>query len=178
MISVSCSCGRKFKADDYHAGRRTRCPVCGNVLVIGQAPITPSSGVSDNGEVPSWWFPSSSSPRPFIPVPLREPPPLTRSGSNSDDIQMAVIAAQPGFCPEPSSPGQAKAGSPDQPLTLGPRNAKLALAMVAGTLVTCVLGLNSLSRLWESLCQCLLLDQVLHGWLGQNAPGDRSLARV
>ena len=38
--------------------------------------------------------------------------------------------------------------------------------------------LNSLSRLWESLCQCLLLDQVLHEWLGQNAPGDRSLARV
>src|SRR5271157_4769184 len=30
-------------------------------------------------------------------------------------------------------------------------------------------ALNSLSRLWESLCQCLLLDQVLHGWLGQNA---------
>ena len=41
-----------------------------------------------------------------------------------------------------------------------------------------VIDLNSLSRLWESLCQCLLLDQVLHGWLGQNAPGDRSLARV
>jgi Putative restriction endonuclease len=46
--------------------------------------------------------------------------------------------------------------------------------------------LNSLSRFWVSLCQFLLLDQVLHGWLGQNAPGwlgqnapgDRSLARV
>ena len=142
MISVSCSCGRKFKADDHHAGKRTRCPVCGNMLVIGQAPITPSSGVSDNGEVPSWWFPSGSSPRPSMPLPPWEPPPPTQSGSNPDDIQTAVVPAQPGFYPKPSSPGQAKAGSPDQPLTLGSRNAKLALGMVAGALVICVLGLG------------------------------------
>src|SRR5271157_2872239 len=142
MISVSCSSGRKFQADEHHAGKRTRCPVCGNMLVIGQAPITPSSGVSDNGEVPCWWFPSGSSPRPSIPLPLRELPPPTQSGGNSDNIQMAVIPAQPGFYPEPSSPGQAKASSPDQPVTLASRNAKLALAMLAGALVTRVLGLD------------------------------------
>ena len=91
MISVSCSCGRKFKAEDHHAGKRTRCPVCGNMLVIGQAPLTPPSGVSDNGEVPSWWFPGSSSPRSSMPLPPREPPPPTRSGSNPDDIQTAIV---------------------------------------------------------------------------------------
>src|SRR6516164_660847 len=57
MISVSCTCGRRFKAEDQHAGKRTKCPVCGNLLVIGQAPAG-SSGVNDNGEVPSWWFPT------------------------------------------------------------------------------------------------------------------------
>ena len=40
MISVSCSCGRRFKAEDHHAGKRTRCPVCGNMLVIGQSAVT------------------------------------------------------------------------------------------------------------------------------------------
>jgi hypothetical protein len=41
-----------------------------------------------------------------------------------------------------------------------------------------IASLNSLSRFWESLCQCLLLVQVLHGWLGQNAPDDQGPARV
>ena len=94
MISVLCSCGRKFKADDHHAGKRTKCPVCGNMLVIGEAPVTSSSGVSDNGEVPSWWFPSGSSPRPSMPQPPRQPPPPTRSGSNPDDIQTMVVPAR------------------------------------------------------------------------------------
>ena len=77
-----------------------------------------------------------------MPLPPWEPPPPTRSGSDPDDIQTAVIPAQPGFYPRNSSPGQAKAGSPDQPLTLGSRNAKLALGMVCGALVICVLGLG------------------------------------
>jgi hypothetical protein len=75
------------------------------------------------------------------PTPAAAPPP-TRSGTNPDDIQRVVVPAQPGFYPEPSSRGQAKAGLPDQPLTLGSRNAKLALGMIAGALVICVLGLG------------------------------------
>src|SRR5271157_3965983 len=144
MISVSCSCGRKFKADDHHAGKRTRCPVCGNMLVIGQAPVASSSGVSDNGEVPSWWFPSGSSPRPSIPLPPREPLPPTRSGSNPDDIQTAVVPSQPGIYPEPSSPTQGKAGLPVQPSALGSGNAKLRPGIMTGALVICVLGLGAI----------------------------------
>jgi hypothetical protein len=142
MISVSCSCGRRFKADDHHAGKRTRCPVCGNMLVIGQAPVTASSGISDNGEVPSWWFPSGSSPRPSMPLPSRESPPPTRSGSNPDDIQTAVVPSQPVNYPEPSFPGQVKAGSPAQFPSLGSGNAKLTLGMMAGALVISVVGLG------------------------------------
>jgi hypothetical protein len=81
-------------------------------LVIGQAPVTSSSGVSDNGEVPSWWFPGGSSPRSSMSSPPREPPPPTRSGSNPDDIQAAVVLSQPGIYPEPSSPSQGKAAGP------------------------------------------------------------------
>ena len=77
-----------------------------------------------------------------MPLPARERPPPTRSDSNPDDIQTTVVPSQPAVYPEPSSPSQGEAGLPDQPLTLGSRNAKLALAMVAGALVTCVLGLG------------------------------------
>ena len=144
MISVLCPCGRKFKADDHHAGKRTKCPVCGNMLAIGEAPVTSSSGVSDNSEVPSWWFPSGSSPRPSMPLPPRQPPPPTQSGSNPDDIQTMVVPAQPGFYPERSSPGQVKAAPPARPPALGSGNAKLALGMMAGALVICVLGLGAI----------------------------------
>ncbi len=111
-------------------------------LVIGQAPVTSSSGVSDNGEVPSWWFPGGSSPRPSMSSPPREPPPPTRSGSNPDDIQTAVVPSQPGIHPEPSSPSQGKAGPSVQPSALGSGNAKLGLGMMTGALVICVLGLG------------------------------------
>src|SRR3954454_127066 len=94
MISVSCSCGRRFKAEDHYAGKRTKCPVCGNMLVIGQSAVTGPSGVSDNGEVPSWWFPSNPGPR----TTATATPPTTRSGSGSgsdpDELPTMVIPSQ------------------------------------------------------------------------------------
>ncbi len=140
MISVSCSCGRKFKADDHHAGKRTKCPVCGSMLVIGPAPVTSSTGVSDNGEVPSWWFPSSSSPRPAMPLPPREPPPPTRSGSNPDDIQTAVVPTQAAVPTQPLSSDQTKAVPPAQPSVLAKGNTTLILGMIAGSLIVCAFG--------------------------------------
>jgi hypothetical protein len=78
MIRVVCGCGRIFKAEERHAGKRTRCPVCGASLVIGQTPM-PESSQGGTAEVPSWWFPSvpqgqgssgtqgASGPRPIDP---------------------------------------------------------------------------------------------------------------
>jgi hypothetical protein len=90
MISVSCTCGRKFKADDHHAGKRTRCPVCGHLLIIGQVVTAGPSAVNDNGEVPSWWFPTSSSSNTGSSTV-----PPTRSGSNPDDIQTVILPPKP-----------------------------------------------------------------------------------
>src|SRR5262245_56389991 len=59
MIRVVCTCGRVFKAEDRHAGKRTQCPVCGTSLTIGNIPATSSSG-GDIDDVPSWWYPSDS----------------------------------------------------------------------------------------------------------------------
>ena len=44
-IIVACECGRKFRAKEEHAGKRTKCPVCGRMLVIAaQVPTTPREG--------------------------------------------------------------------------------------------------------------------------------------
>jgi hypothetical protein len=114
MISVSCACGRKFKAEDHHAGKRTRCPVCGNLLVIGPAVAATPSAVNDNGEVPSWWFPTEGGSKVNAAAP-------TRSTSNPDDIQTVVLPPKQGSevdtpasvvppVPGPSSPGRLLAG--------------------------------------------------------------------
>src|SRR3954466_9963493 len=40
-IVVACNCGKRFKAGDQFAGKRTRCPGCGQTLPIpGGAPAT------------------------------------------------------------------------------------------------------------------------------------------
>ncbi len=142
MISVSCSCGRKFKADDHHAGKRTKCPVCGNVLTIGPAPVTPASGEYDNGQVPSWWFPAENPARSPTQQPPRPPAAQPRSGSNPDDIQTAVIAATSGQSASTSG-SEDRIGTSSTPFPVfGVGNLKLVLGLMAGTLLLCLIGLG------------------------------------
>jgi hypothetical protein len=72
MIRVVCECGRAFKADDRHAGKRTKCPVCGAGLTIGNTPVSTSSA-GDDQEVPSWWYPPEVS-SPSKPPQTTKPP--------------------------------------------------------------------------------------------------------
>lgn len=37
-ILVACSCGKRFRAADQYVGRQTKCPSCGQSLVVGQSP--------------------------------------------------------------------------------------------------------------------------------------------
>ena len=102
MIRVVCACGRVFKAEDRHAGKRTKCPVCGALLTIGQTPVSSSSG-GDVDEVPSWWYPSD----PQGQVDGSGFPP--RSGSDPEAIPTAILppGAEPKVAaqrPHPSRP--------------------------------------------------------------------------
>jgi hypothetical protein len=65
MIQVVCGCGRVFKAEERHSGKRTRCPVCGASLIIGRTPA-PDSGGGDLEELPSWWYPSMTEDSPGV----------------------------------------------------------------------------------------------------------------
>ncbi len=90
MIRVVCACGRKFKAEDRHAGKETKCPECGADLTIGPAPVSsPTGGAAD--EVPGWWYPSDPTARAD-----RATAP-TRSGSDPDADAMNTAVLPPGY---------------------------------------------------------------------------------
>ena len=126
MISVSCSCGRRFKAEDHHAGKRTRCPICGQLLTIGRPSAVAASNVSDNGEVPSWWFPSA-------PAPTQ-----SASGSNPDDIQtMVVPASREAHLPAAGNPSTSEPSKASAPVF---SRAMIFLALTFSALVLLVLG--------------------------------------
>jgi len=40
--TVICACGKRLRAGEEAAGRRVRCPVCGNVLLVPQASVPPA----------------------------------------------------------------------------------------------------------------------------------------
>lgn len=138
MISVSCTCGRRFKAEDHHAGKRTRCPVCGSLLVIPQAAAGSPSGISDNGEVPSWWFPTAPGSKPGTKSgtgPSAVPP--TRSGSNPDDIQTVVMP--------PQSSSKTDLPTPGGPLDAGSGFTKRLIALGGGVLLLVAAGFALIS---------------------------------
>ena len=144
MISVSCTCGRRFKAEDQHAGKRTKCPVCGNMLVIGQSAGIGPSGVKDNGEVPSWWFPTSPSPKAtttVTPIPTRSGS-GSGSGSDPDDLPTMVIPSQPGFRPGSQVGGRGGSPGSTQSGESGPRASRLPVALLGGALAMAVVGLS------------------------------------
>ena len=53
-IQVACSCGQKFSAKDELAGKRAKCPKCGQPLVIGalaKAKVASSDPLGGSGGV-------------------------------------------------------------------------------------------------------------------------------
>ncbi len=67
-IALSCPCGKNLRVQDNLAGRRVKCPVCGEILEV--APATAQEEEIVFNEI-------SSSPRPVqpeIPPPVAAPP--------------------------------------------------------------------------------------------------------
>ncbi len=136
------------------------------MLVIGQpARNAPSnvrnapSNVSDNSEVPSWWFPGASPAKATTPVS----PPPTRSGSDPDDIQTVVIPPRTGSHPEIPSQGSVRGPAP------GSGSSKIAVAVICGALVCAAVGMGAI--LW---LQATGKDS---GAAAAGPPGSEQLAR-
>src|SRR5258708_3635722 len=75
-IVVACQCGKRFKAGDQFAGKRTRCPGCGQPLTIPAVPAPPAP------------------PRP-VPPQAREPVDLLSLGTEEEVFQPAAAEAPP-----------------------------------------------------------------------------------
>ena len=99
MIRVVCACGRKFKAEDQHAGKDTKCPECGADLIIGPAPVSTSSG-GDADEVPGWWYPGDPTAR------AERATAPTRSGSDPGADAVNTKILPPGYIPKPQASSQ------------------------------------------------------------------------
>jgi hypothetical protein len=141
MIRVVCGCGRVFKAEDRHSGRRTRCPVCGANLTIGQTPVSSSSG-ADLEEIPSWWYPSD----PQGPPGAEGPPPA--GIGNPEGVRTAILPA----VPEPGSAARWK--DPAEPTISGDGPRPTAGSVVAGRWLWAVTGaaVVVLLGLWVLCC--------------------------
>jgi hypothetical protein len=121
MIRVTCTCGRTFKGEDRHAGRRTKCPLCGAGLIIGSGPVSSSSG-GDVEEVPSWWYPSDP------PLGTLRGTAPTRTGSDPGPESAQTMVLPPGTNAQASPPvsrpisaGRSKGTQPPPPhATIGP----------------------------------------------------------
>jgi hypothetical protein len=95
-IKVQCACGKRLVAKDELAGKRTKCPVCGNVLEIPAAGHSGTSPTGSSGDA----FPGGQA---F--------PPAAYPGYPTQQPGMAVdpyAGMNPGF----GGPGQAAAGDP------------------------------------------------------------------
>lgn len=69
MIRITCSqCGKTIKAPDQHAGKKGRCPNCGNTIVLSVRPEPPQVQLTQQ-EVQSTPEPVSSIPDPVPSAP-------------------------------------------------------------------------------------------------------------
>jgi hypothetical protein len=161
MIRVVCGCGRVFKAEDRHSGKRTRCPACGTNLIIGQTPAS-GSGEGELEEVPSWWYPSDP------PVPAATDPPHLGGNRDPEAIRTAVLES--GLVLDGGRTDGSASGSgpgtrtvPEAPADAAPTPWTLAGAIAA----TAALTLGVLGWIWWAV-------PVTNGTTATQAPRTRT----
>lgn len=75
-IQITCSCGRALRVRDEVAGKRARCPGCGNILLIPE----PQTSLNADDEAASFFMtepdPDMSRSKPTGPIAHSEPPGL------------------------------------------------------------------------------------------------------
>ncbi|MGP0065901.1 MAG: spherulation-specific family 4 protein, partial [Isosphaeraceae bacterium] len=149
MIRVVCGCGRVFKAEDRHAGKRTKCPVCGTTLTIGGPSVSSSSG-EDFDEVPSWWYPSD----PQEPAGPDSTP--LEGGGDLDSIQTAVFppGSDSSLTSVIGNHSRLSIPSDDARLRASTRSSSRVgrlWALSVGTAVLAVLALGAIISVWPGI---------------------------
>ena len=105
IIHVMCPCGKKLKAPATAAGKKARCPACGNTLVIA-----PGEGLADAPAMPppiARSKPPAATPPP-MPKPAQSAPPAIGIPEEEQDNSldaMYTLAEQARTVPEPTAVG-------------------------------------------------------------------------
>jgi hypothetical protein len=122
-IEFSCSCGQKFRVADEHAGRKTKCKGCGNVIAIPvrakPQPARQAAGqsASKSGGVPS----KKSAPKPDDDLFILEPSETDDASDDESEFEFAIEETTPKRR-LPGKPGAKKKRKPVE--SADDRNAK------------------------------------------------------
>ncbi len=101
-IAVACACGKRFKAKDEYAGKRAKCPACGQPLTIPQPP--PAKPATDDEimalaepEVfqPAARASTTKKPTAAAAVASARVPPLSKSSRPASKGAMPMISISP-----------------------------------------------------------------------------------
>ena len=94
MITIKCSCGRRFQTQDVNAGKRTKCPVCGSPLVVPDSDFLESTFGPPKvpATPPPWWYPKDQAKTTAVPPPMAgvgEPRPRAATPPREDATSSA-----------------------------------------------------------------------------------------
>lgn len=101
-LQVACRCGKTLKAPDHLAGKRVRCPGCGNVLSLPPAASAPPAARAASSPQP----PRYASARAAPGRSARPAPPATRPCPDCGKPLSAVPCPQCGWEPAATEPGE------------------------------------------------------------------------
>jgi Spherulation-specific family 4 len=162
MIRVVCTCGRAFKTEDRHAGKQTKCPVCGADLTVGAtSEARPSSSGGDG--TPTWW--DANNP----PGPAARGTAPTRSGSDPGPDAVGTTIVPPGSDRPPQRRASTPAGAP--PAHVPPPKAPAATWMQVPGRLSWLAGNRRAVAVAGGAAACVLVAFVAFLWLRQETPG-------
>lgn len=115
-IPVKCPCGKSLSAPDHLAGKRVKCPGCGNPLAIPVAGAArPAATLPGAKPAPKPAAPSPSKPAPRPAVPAPKPPAARPKPVAARPVPAKpAVAAKPASRPAPApAPKKAEGGDED-----------------------------------------------------------------
>jgi len=115
-IRFKCVCGKSLRVGDEHAGKRVKCPECGQLLAVPEAPADDLAGLDEGAAVervaPPTLKPSVSPPE-AAPAPANKKP-LLLLGSLAIVVAAVVVVVLTTQTSEPSGDSDSKKTSGDE----------------------------------------------------------------
>jgi hypothetical protein len=141
-IDIACSCGKKLKIKEEHAGRKFKCPACGgtiqtkapalssNVTKPGAAAGLPGSAANTAGQATrAAPVPPSKAAKPNSPASSAAKPPAPASNISPPSVSASSMLADElyALASSPAAPPASSREEPLQAIVIGPPGATAGL---------------------------------------------------